>query len=291
MQNSRGCWVKNTFKQPSDFRRSLENRLHRISIEQNRDLERLRRQVAFDRLLARICHPTDPTFILKGGYAMELRMATARATKDIDLTCSLNSLLLNEEMILEEIRSRARANLEDYFSYEIGIACQDLDGPPYGGQRYPVTSFLNGRIFVRFRLDVGIDVLADEIEMIQATDWLSSCGINAPVIPMVSVEQQLAEKIHAYSRPRSQCENTRVKDLIDFLLIIRYREISFDRLSKSLNKIFRVHNTHPLPVDLNSPPVAWEYSFSSLANECGIDDSLEQAYQKLAVAYKKVLAV
>jgi len=53
------------------------------------DLQRLRRQVAFDRLLARLFQVGDlkqPPWVLKGGYAMELRMKAARTTKDIDLT-------------------------------------------------------------------------------------------------------------------------------------------------------------------------------------------------------------
>ena len=49
------------------------------------DLQRVRRQVAFDRLLARLFSSTNPPWVLKGGYALELKFATARTTKDIDL--------------------------------------------------------------------------------------------------------------------------------------------------------------------------------------------------------------
>jgi uncharacterized membrane protein YciS (DUF1049 family) len=52
-------------------------------------LQRLRRQVAFDRLLARLFQAGQPLalpWVLKGGYAMELRIKAARTTKDIDLT-------------------------------------------------------------------------------------------------------------------------------------------------------------------------------------------------------------
>ena len=53
------------------------------------DVQRLRRQVAFDRLLARLFPKRSETkypWILKGGYAMELRIRAARTTKDLDLT-------------------------------------------------------------------------------------------------------------------------------------------------------------------------------------------------------------
>ena len=45
---------------------------------------RLRRHLAFERLLARLFQTPSP-WALKGGYAMELRFQQARTTKDIDL--------------------------------------------------------------------------------------------------------------------------------------------------------------------------------------------------------------
>jgi hypothetical protein len=71
------------------FRTALETRLQARAQEERTDLQRLRRQVAFDRFLARL-FPKGPKgtypWILKGGYAMELRIRSARTTKDIDLT-------------------------------------------------------------------------------------------------------------------------------------------------------------------------------------------------------------
>src|SRR5258708_3758943 len=72
------------FKSATDFRKSLEARLKNLATSDN--LQRLRRKVAFDRLLARLFTSEKQQFFLKGGYAMELRIKTARATKDIDLT-------------------------------------------------------------------------------------------------------------------------------------------------------------------------------------------------------------
>jgi hypothetical protein len=65
----------------------LDTRLQFIGAKTGEDLQRLRRKVAFDRFLARIFSRGNPGFYLKGGYAMELRIAQARATRDLDLTC------------------------------------------------------------------------------------------------------------------------------------------------------------------------------------------------------------
>jgi hypothetical protein len=68
---------------PAAFRRALEDRLQAIAKKEGVDLQRLLRQVAFDRMLARLFQLGDPRqlpWVLKGGYAMELRMKAARTT-------------------------------------------------------------------------------------------------------------------------------------------------------------------------------------------------------------------
>ena len=56
------------------FRSALETRLKNISKEKNIDIQRLRRQVAFDRLLSRLFESYPDELFLKGGYSMELRI-------------------------------------------------------------------------------------------------------------------------------------------------------------------------------------------------------------------------
>jgi hypothetical protein len=58
----------------------------KTSLTDETDLNRLRRQVSFDRLLARLFQEKQPPWALKGGYALELRFKAARSTVDIDLT-------------------------------------------------------------------------------------------------------------------------------------------------------------------------------------------------------------
>jgi hypothetical protein len=77
------------YKTAGAFRTALEARLQNRARAEGTDLQRLRRQVAFDRLLARLFSKgpkAEYPWVLKGGYAMELRTHTARTTKDIDLT-------------------------------------------------------------------------------------------------------------------------------------------------------------------------------------------------------------
>lgn len=64
------------------LRRALEDRLRQTATTANIDLAHLRRQVAFDRLLARLFHSAEAPWALKGGYAMELQLRVARTTVD-----------------------------------------------------------------------------------------------------------------------------------------------------------------------------------------------------------------
>src|SRR3977135_4383184 len=75
----------NKYASAGALRRALEDRLRQTANTKKVDLARLRRQVAFDRILARLFHSDDAPWALKGGYAMELQLRVARTTVDIDL--------------------------------------------------------------------------------------------------------------------------------------------------------------------------------------------------------------
>ncbi len=279
--------MNTTFKTATDFRKSLEARLQKIAAESGEDLQRLRRKVAFDRLLARIFSQEIPAFYLKGGYAMELRIAQARATKDIDLTCVRRVKNEGEfiaELMLLELQELARIDLKDYFIYRIGRAQLDLQNAPYGGARYPVSALIDSKVFVSFQLDIGADVIVDSIENIRGVDWLGYCGIPSPTIPIISIEQQFAEKMHAYTLPRDS--NSRVKDLIDMILLLKMKDLKPEGFLPALQKVFKARNTHALPDQLMMPPSNWESKFAALAAECGLQQNLKEGFEKIARFYK-----
>jgi len=104
--------MSTNFNNAADFRKHLETHLQAHSTRTGEAIQRLRRKVAFDRLLARIVAQEPSFFFLKGGYAMELRFAHARATKDMDLTWFKRGSDAKEpigELILQELQTLARA--------------------------------------------------------------------------------------------------------------------------------------------------------------------------------------
>jgi hypothetical protein len=182
------------------FRRALEERLKRASLTDQIDLNRLRRQVSFDRLLARLFREEPAPWVLKGGYALELRFKAARSTVDIDLM--LQRVVAEtaadsdtNQVVREMLQNVADIALGDWLEYVIGQPVMDLTAAPYGGARYPVEARMDERIFARFHLDVGIgDVVMRPLETVECRDWLGFAGIERPRIRMIARETAVRRK-------------------------------------------------------------------------------------------------
>jgi hypothetical protein len=165
-----------TYSTSGAFRRALEERLKRTSLSDQIDLNRLRRQVSFDRLLARLFREESAPWALKGGYALELRFKAARSTVDIDLT--LQRVVAAEgaggetnQIVREMLQRAAGIFLGDWFEFVIGPPVMDLMAAPYCGARYPIEARMDERIFARFHLDAGIgDVVMQPLETIVCRD-------------------------------------------------------------------------------------------------------------------------
>jgi hypothetical protein len=277
-----------TYSTAFAFRRALEDRLKAASNAEGVDLQRLRRQVAFDRLLARLFAEGSPPWKLKGGYALELKLSIARTTRDLDL--GLSSEVPSGDGLLEALQNSAARDAGDFFVYMIGEAVMDLDGGPYGGSRHPVEVNLDGRLFARFHLDLGLgDIQREPCEWTEPRDWLGFAGIPGGRFPSISREEHFAQKLHAYTMPRLGSTNTRVKDLVDLVLLIDSDVMDADRLERDIADTFRRRKTHAVPDTLEPPPEFWGPVFNKLAAECGLEENIATQFEKVARYCRKIL--
>jgi hypothetical protein len=152
---------------PQAFRAALETRLRNMAQQGGIDLQRLQRRVAFERLLARLFSGDDPPWLLKGGYALELRFRDrARSTLDLDLSVPDPARLASPSLghtenqidaqVREQVQIAAERDLGDGFQLRVRLSKRaDLPG---GGIRFAVEARLAGRVFARFHLDMGLGV-------------------------------------------------------------------------------------------------------------------------------------
>jgi hypothetical protein len=282
----------NRYKTPTALRRALEDRLLAAVRRDGGDIQRMRRQAAFDRLLCRLFREPDAPWLLKGGYAMELRIRSARTTRDVDLAIrNLPTKKWDDAAIRGLLENAASVDLQDGFEFTIGAPVMDLDAAPYGGSRFPVEAQMAGRRFASFHLDASAgDVLREPFEILEGQDWLGFAGIAKAKLPAISREEQFAEKLHAYTLPRAGRPNTRVKDLVDMVLLFDSGTMDRTRLSENIKATFRRRGTHEVPKALPQPQEAWAEPFSALAAECGLDQNMAEHHQRLADFLSVVLA-
>jgi hypothetical protein len=260
------------------------------------ELQRLRRLVAFDRLLARLFFDeTRSPWIVKGGYGLEVRYGMkARTTKDVDLTLPIKSSVSGNpetatQELREEIQEAAAREIGDFFEANIGASQQEFGAPPEGGARFPVEVRLDYRIFAKFHLDVGVgDVIVGEPDWINGEDYLSFAGIPPAKFRIIPIAQQFAEKIHSYTLPRAR-SNSRVKDLVDLVLILEQSPPGPLPVRSAVEATFQRRSTHPVPVVIPAPPTTWASSYTAMAAELNLTQTtVEGAVSRLNGYWKTI---
>ncbi|MGM0577141.1 MAG: nucleotidyl transferase AbiEii/AbiGii toxin family protein [Myxococcota bacterium] len=103
------------YETPMAFKAALEHRLRRRATRVRRSLNRERQLLVFDRFLARVFEVMGDDVVLKGGLVVELRLARARTTKDIDLR-----LLGQPDHLLSRLQEAGRASFGDFMTFEVG---------------------------------------------------------------------------------------------------------------------------------------------------------------------------
>ncbi len=281
---------------PEAFRQALGERLKQYSQEREIELNRLYKQVAFERLLARLFDDDNPRWLLKGGYAMELWLSrAARSTRDIDISIPYATIMADKnsgdmEFVRELLQEKAAQDLGDFFQFFIGEKIFDLDNAPAGGARLPVESRVAGRKFTAFHMDVGLgDKVVGQPEWLKGHELLSFAGIAPARVALIPRAQQFAEKMHALTKPRGETTGSRVRDLADLVLLIGSGLPEPVAVVKAVRATFDRRESHPIPKSLMKPPEEWEPVYAKLAHEYDLPvPSFNEAFDQVKVYWQKL---
>lgn len=156
------------------------------------DLNRLRQQIAFDRLSATLSVEEPPLLVLKGGYALELRFKAARLTVNIYLTVQRVPASAGEDqkkVVRDILQTAAAVPFGNGFEFTFRPPAMDLTAAPYRGARYPVEARTDERIFA----GIG-DVVSLPLKTIVCGGWLGFAGIQASRVRMIARESSNSPK-------------------------------------------------------------------------------------------------
>ncbi len=255
------------YRDPEAFRAALEARLRQAS-KDPQDLSRRRRIVAFDRLLARLAMTDHCGWVLKGGAALEFRMPEqARSTRDIDL--ALASDLEAADRLLQDL---VGDTFGDYFSFRVTRRRELSDISDRGlVVRFSVDVLLGSRMFESIVVDVvageGMPAIAERVELGRA---LGFADVPTVELAVIDLRTHWAEKLSAYLRRYDDRPNTRVKDLVDLVLLVEHGLEPDDFLREAVEATFARRSQHLPRSNLPSMADAWAEPYAEMASDLGL---------------------
>lgn len=274
------------------LRAALDTRLKLVAERTNRNPNWLRRRIAFARLLCRLAEQQPDIWVLKGGMAVETRRpGMARSTSDIDLILRPGLIVDNtDERQLRDAIAAALLIDPDQDGFEFAIrGGSRLRDDAYGrpAWRFPITTMLAGRLFAAFKMDVVArpEEVEGGVERRELPDVLGFAGVPTRSMLVADLRQQYAEKLHALTRSYLTGESTRVKDLVDLVLLIEDGVAPDAALLNRVRHVFVLRRAHDMPAELGVPPGSWGDPFRVMAEEIGLAVTDHRRAHDLVVAH------
>lgn len=227
--------------------RVLENWIVAKAGEAGINVGRLRRGLSYMVVSAALARARDsagiPLFLIKGGVAMELRCGlSARASQDLDA-----AFRASFETFLEHLDE---AITEDYCGFTIERSEPEKIGRAAAWRLTLKLGYRNGH-WGKVRLEVSqIEGSAgDSVDWVEPFPDLTAFGMpKGEPIACLSIPYQVAQKLHACTRPHEDGRNMRVRDLVDLQLLDQLtgpRELV--QIRKACSEVFELRDTHPWP--------------------------------------------
>ncbi len=276
------------YPSPAAFRAAIDTRLRAYAHTVGVPVMAVRRQAALERLMARLMAVTPGRWALKGGLALDTRLGQrARSSMDMDMDHRHGA-----EAARADLTRAAAEDLADHFAFVI-LGSRDLQEAGINlAERYRLECTVGGTLFETLQVDVTATPPAQwDVEAARRPGLLADVGLGPIDVLLVPLERQVAEKLHAYTRPYDSGPSTRVKDLIDFVIIQLFERLDADRLRDAINETFRRRGTHPAPNRLPRPPADWAVAYREEAKGVGVAPDLNEAHKLAAAWLEPVLNV
>ena len=218
-----------------------------------------------------------PGAVAKGGSALKLRfgdMAT-RMTTDFDIAYKDTV-----ESVIADLAAGLRIGWNGFDGEVVAQKPMSPKGvrEAYVMKPYSVKLRYNKAPWCTVQLEVAFNEIGDadvaDIEMsVEITKVFESLGFPAPApVPLMSLEYQVAQKLHGATEPESE----RAHDLIDLQIIMTQRELDLGRLRSICKRLFayRKMQSWPAVVVKNAD---WETIYSEERGELPVLPTIDEA--------------
>nr|WP_238362786.1 nucleotidyl transferase AbiEii/AbiGii toxin family protein [Actinopolymorpha pittospori] len=212
-----------------------------------------------------------PAGAVKGGTALKLRLGHSRSRFTPDLDVARRATM--DEFLVEYGAALAKGWAGFTGKLVPVRPAKPVGVPPeYVIQPYDIKVSYQGRSWLTVRLEVGHDEIGDtdhpEMHLAQdLAEVFAQLGLSDPApIPVLPVDHQIAQKLHACSAPG----NERAHDLVDLQLLLT-EQVDLAAVRVTCKRLFASRRAHAWPPVVTAGPT-WATVYANAAD--GIDCAL-----------------
>lgn len=254
------------------FRVALERRLRDESVATGIRLDRFRRQVMVECFLARVETADPGRWVLKGAVALEVRLGPgARATRDVDLGLRSDVTGDGFDALVDRLVGILAIETDDFFVFRVRDV-RRLAIASFGDvARARIAVQLAGREFGGFQVDIaGRAHELYDTERLVMPGHLRFAGIDPPDIEVVVLDRHIAEKFAGMTKQFGDRENTRVRDLVDVVLLHEHGLVEPTKVAPAVQRVW-AERGEEVPSRLPPFPPAWPDRYARMVGELEID--------------------
>ncbi|MCZ2110111.1 MAG: nucleotidyl transferase AbiEii/AbiGii toxin family protein [Dehalococcoidia bacterium] len=251
---------------PPANRASLEQRLRNICAGLGLNELRIRTSLAHT-VVAQML----PAGVVKGGAAIKLRVGdqASRLTRDLDAVRTQDHTV---ESYAAELAKRLD---EGWHGFTGRLVTREPADPPDVPTEYVMHPFdvklaYMSQSYLTVQLELGHDEVGSTREprmVLDAgiVDVLTRLGLPSPnPVPVLAVEHQIAQKLHACTTPERNGGNERAHDLVDLQILVEAEPPDLHELAIIGRRLFAARRAAPWPPVVRIWP-GWEERYADAA--------------------------
>lgn len=214
----------------------------------------LLREFAYERVLARVFVDGDSSWVVKGGTALLMRVDNARHSKDIDLLHRVQDIDAAQEDL---VRALGR-DLGDGLRFVVS-AVRSLGGdqqPDVNGRQIDLQCYAGVKPVLAFHIDLVVgSLMTAEPETRTGSSPITVPGVEPPRVQLYPIVDHLADKVCATETLYRGHPSSRVRDIVDIIVIATTHEIDGTALRVAIDGE-RLNRSLPKRVTFD-PPATW----------------------------------